>query len=369
MRTLLVLALFFYQDNPSPFSKDYKGGGGGGSGAPKKGGASASSKKPGNTPAALKAAIEWLLKNQQKDGSWDTRLGGETGTVVVTSWCGLALMATGENKDPWTKAAKYVAARILNKSHNPDPKWDQTNWQVAIGGMFLAEYVAETKDAEVKAVLEKVADEIGKRMEPSGGYGHCKGVKNALNYIELEVMSNWMMAAAGMCRRLNIKVSGDMGRAMSFVENCCSPGGGNVGYSPGPGQKGVGCPCRTGGAIFAFACLKAQSNGLYAKMAEYYKKAIDKSNEGHGSLAMGLLESALGARTLGSDVWDAYVSKFFPQILSHANADGSFKHITGKTMQSIGGDNMTGPAYPTGIFALILQLDLGNLTFVGQRNN
>lgn len=374
MKVLLALAAscFLAQDHSNnPFSKDYGGGGKSDPSSPvKKGGASESKNKPQNTKAAVKAAIDWLVKNQQKDGSWETHLGGETGTLVVTSWCGLALMASGkDHKEAVDRAAKFVAAHVLDKGNNPDPKWDQTNWQIAVGGLFLAEVLASSKSDEIKAALEKVNDEIGARMEPSGGYGHCKGVKNALNYIELEVMSNWMLAAAGMCRRLGLKSKGDMARGMSFIEQCCSPERGNVGYSPGPGQKGIGCPCRTGGALFAFALLKAQSNPLYPKMVEYWNKAVDKSNEGHGSLSMGLLESAVGARTISADAWDTYVAKFFAQILGNANADGSFKHLTGKTPASMGGDGMTGAAYPTGLFALILQLDMGNLSFFGQKNN
>jgi hypothetical protein len=372
---LLAVLLIVCQDKSNnPFSKDYKGGGGGGSGAgasPKKAGANESSKKPGNTKAAVKSALEWLVKNQKKDGSWEMKLGGETGTIVTTSLCALAIMASDENKENVDLAAKYVAAHIFDKGGN-DPKWDQTNWPLSLGGMFLAEYYADHKsNEEIKTVLEKVLDEIANRMEPSGGWSHgAKGVPCALNYVELEVMNNWMMACVGMGKRLGLKTKGDMGRAMSFIENCCAPGAGNVGYSPRPGQKSTTAePGRTGGAIFAFACLHSQSNPLYAKMCEYWKQSMGKSDQGHGSVSMGLLESALGAKTMGGDPWDSYVARFFPTMLGQANPDGSFKFLTGKTPTALGGDNMTGPAYHTGIFALIMQLDMGGLTFMGGKLN
>jgi hypothetical protein len=377
---LLPLALFAQDRSNNPFSKDYKGGGGpkssstpGGSPAPaltKKGPASESRNKPANAKAVAAAAVQWLANAQKPDGHWESQLGGETGDLVTSSFCALALMASGKGaRAQVDKAAQFVMANIFKKGHNPDPKWDQTNWQIAVGGMFLAEYYAETKSADVKAVLEQVVQEIFARIEPSGGWGHYHGGKNPLNYIELEIVSNWMLSAAGMCQRLGLRVPGDrVGLAVKFIEECCSPGQGNVGYSPNAGQKGVGCPGRTGGALFAFSLLKQHGHPIFSKMGDYWKADIDKSSEGHGSLCMGFLGSALGARTIGADAWDTYVAKFFPQILSAATGDGSFKHLTGKTPISMGSDNMAGPAYNTAVYALILQLDLGNLTFVGQKN-
>lgn len=359
----------------NPFSKEYKGGSGAkadpATPAPKKGPASESHNKPANTRAAVKAAVEWLAKSQKADGSWATTLGGETGELVTTAWCGLALMAAGSStKAQVDKAAGYVSANLFKKGINPDPKWDQTSWAIAIGGMFLAEYYASTKSADIKGALEKDLAEIFARIEPSGGWGHYHGGKNALNYVELEIMSNWMLVAAGMCQRIGLKPPGDkVARALKFIEDSCAPGAGGVGYSPNAGQKGAGCPGRTGGALFAFALLNQRSHPLFGKMIEYWKQDIDRSNEGHGSLCMGLLGSALGAREIGGDAWDTYVAKFFPQILGAAGGDGSFKHLTGKTPISMGSDGMTGPAYNTAIYALILQLDLGNLTYLGQKLN
>jgi hypothetical protein len=353
---------------------------------------SESKKKPQNTAAAVKAGLEWLARNQQADGSWNTVLGGRAGLITVTSFCALSLIASGveEYRPLVDKAAQFVSGNLFGASNPIGGQWDQTNWQFAIGGMFLCEYWKQNRPAEGKpknvetkaeaarpepaksddGLLQKIVDEIVKRIEPSGGWGHGPHVKNALNYLELEVMSNFMLATLGMARKLGAKVPGEtIGKATRFVEECCNPGQGAVGYSPNPGQKGIACPCRTGGAIFGFAQAGQTGHPLFGRMIEAWKRIMKNSGEGHGSLAMGLLESALGARQIGPDAWDQFVGDFFPLILSHANADGSFKHIQGKTMMSVGGDGMTGPAYPTGVLTLIMQLDLGHLRFLGQRTN
>jgi hypothetical protein len=370
---LAILTLQAQDRSSSPFSRDYKGGSsssGGGTGGVKRGPASESKSKPGNCRAVVKSALDWLAKSQAANGHWESRMAAVTGEVVVTSFCALALMASGNGyREQVDKAAKFVSANLFKKGFNPDPKWDQTNWQIGIGSLFLCEYYADSKSADVKATLEQAVAEIFKRMEPSGGWGHCPTVKNALNYLELEIMSSWMLSAAGAAQKLGFKIPSDkVGRALKFIEDSCAPGKGGVGYSPNPGQKGMGCPGRTGGAIFLHALLNQKSAPLYPKMAEYWKQAVDRTSEGHGSLAMGYLGSALGARQMGAEEWDTYVAKFFPTILGAANGDGSFKHLKGKTMHSMGGDGMAGAPYSTGIYVLILQLDLGNLSFLGQRH-
>lgn len=65
--------------------------------------------------------------------------------------------------------------------------------------------------------------------------------------------------------------------------------------------------------------------------------------------------------------WKGFTKEFFPVILAQARADGSFRHLVGKTPIAIGFDHKQGDDYNTAIYALILQLDRGGLTYVGQR--
>jgi hypothetical protein len=81
---------------------------------------------------------------------------------------------------------------------------DRSNWNVAIGGLFLCEYAAalketrpNAKNARLQQALDKLADEAVRRMEDSGGWGHTPRLTNELGYVELEVMSNWMLAMLG----------------------------------------------------------------------------------------------------------------------------------------------------------------------------
>lgn len=300
--------------------------------------------------------------------------------LVTTSWCGLALLAGGDRyKVPTERAANFVSEYLFEDpvpSKFP-PQWDQSNWRVAIGGLFLAEYYAslkkknpQIKSAKLQKVLARLVTESIQRMESSGGWGHTSRIKNPLGYLELEIVSNWMLAALGACQRLGIAMPVDkVDLALQFIEDCCRPGEGGVGYSPRPGQKGFACPGRTGGALFAFALLGRHEHPLYPRLISSWKKTMSESGEAHGSIAMGMLGSALGARQIGPEEWQEFIARFLPSILDHANPDGSFKHLTGKTPRSAGADQEVGATYNTGIYTLILQLDRKKLSFLGQRLN
>ncbi len=327
----------------------------------------------------VKAALAWLAKNQQPDGGWTSGLGENRPAIVVTSsWCALALLASDEPRYRLhVKRAANFIAKNLYKDPFPAPlpeQWDQGNWKIAIGGLFLCEYYAHLrrdpayKSAQVEQLLASVVKESCQRMEASGGWGHTPRVKNVLGYIELEVMSNWMLATLGTAERLGVKVPADkLKQGIQYVEDCCDKEKGGIAYNTEKDQKEFGCPCRTGGALFAFGILGKANQPVYRRMANYWNREIGASGEGHGSVALGLLASALGARQLGPIAWDNYQKRFLPDILKHGNDDGTFKHLTGKTPHALGCDHQLGAAYNTGVYALILQLDRGTLQFLGRQ--
>ena len=326
----------------------------------------------------VKAALAWLAKNQQPDGGWISGLGENRPAIVVTtSWCALALLASDDQRYlPHVKRAANFVAKNLFKDPHPAPlpeNWDQGNWKIAIGGLFLCEYYArlkrdpEYRSPQVQELLASVVKESCQRMEASGGWGHTPRVKNVLGYLELEVMSNWMLATLGAAQRLGIDVPADkLKQGLQYVEDCSDAKNGGVAYSTQKDLKEFGCPCRTGGALFAFGILGKSNQPVYRRMADYWKRERADSGEGHGSVALGLLASSLGARQIGPDAWHAFQRQFFPGILQHGNNDGTFKHLTGKTPQAQGCDHQLGPAYNTGVYALILQLDRDTLHFMGR---
>jgi hypothetical protein len=321
----------------------------------------------------LKAAHQYLANTQKADGSWATGMGmNDPAIVVTTSLAGLSLMDAGKGyQTSVDKAARYVSDHLLTNTLpvKVEPSMDQAHWKLGLGGFFLCEYASKRK--EFRFALDKLAErlvaDIVKRQEQSGGWGHTPRIKNPLDYVELEVMSNWMLATLGCLRRLGHKIPSEpIDKALKFIEDCCEEGKGGVGYSPNAGQKGFGDPCRTGGAIAAFALLDRTDSPLYRRMVDFWKRSFAASNEGHGSLALGFLGSALGARQ--ADQWAAFDDRFSRQILAHARLDGSFRVIKGQSPQAqANADGMVGPAYTTATYSLILCLGKAEFSLFGHR--
>src|SRR5581483_8208884 len=132
-------------------------------------------------------AVTFLLAQQKADGSFPTELGGKTGKVVVTSLSALALMAAGGADDAVAKAANYV----MSKCGAPDDSglkmggmgggnWNQENWELGYGALFLGEYAKKSRRPDVKTKLFEVAKKLETNQEASGGWAHGPGGPNAL---------------------------------------------------------------------------------------------------------------------------------------------------------------------------------------------
>ncbi len=334
---------------------------------------------PKNKEAVITNAIAWIVRNQQPNGSWRPTMGdNRPALVVTTSFCAMSLLATGNPKfRPLAgKATTYVIDNMFEDKSavKTAPEWDQTNWSVAIGGLFLCEYHAAMKgdpnykSGEIEKNIEKAVAEAFKRMEDSGGWGHTPRIRNPLGYVELEIVSNWMLTMLGSAQRLGFKMDDNkLNQAIKFVEECCKDGKGGVGYSPRPGQKGFSCPNRTGGAVCAFGLLGKQGHPLYSKMIDTWKGEQKDIGEGHGSVAMGFIGSALGARQMGEEDWKNFATAFFPNVQAASQPDGTFTFLKGTTVKSTGFDHKIGPAYNTGIYTLILLLDSCKLKYLGTK--
>ncbi|TET33998.1 MAG: hypothetical protein E3J72_15510 [Planctomycetota bacterium] len=185
---------------------------------------------------------------------------------------------------------------------------------------------------------------------------------NALGYTELVIISIWAIHAMAGAQKAGISVS-KLDSACGWVEQCTSPYNGGVYYSLEATKTNVH---RTGGSMSAFLYAGKSGSSKYSGFASYFKERFAEIPEGHSSAAMGYLNGALGSAAIGQDQWDKFVSNFFENIISHQNGDGSFQAFDGEGKYGPGEfDGAAGPTYRTGLYVLILNLDMGNLYTLG----
>lgn len=316
----------------------------------------------------VEAGLEFLARTQAGDGSFPTDLGGKTGKVVVTALGGLAFLAAGAAPDapPLARATRYVLAQCNVAEASPfggalgggGGNWNQTNWELAYGLMFLAEMSRATRNPELKAKCAELVRALQNTQEASGGWAHGPGGPNALGYLELEIVSNYALLGMGAARRLGLELDeAKLAKALAWIEGTASADGG-VGYSQRQGQKGFGDPGRTAGALVAFAALGQARHPFFAKMAGFYGRELPKLIDGHVSPAMHLLAGAMAARLLGKQAWRTYVETYRPHLMGARRPDGSFASTpTHESQQLRSNTDLTvGPRWTTATYVLILSL-------------
>lgn len=314
----------------------------------------------------VRSGVDFLLAQQKPDGSFPTELGGKTGKVVVTSLSALALVAAGGPDSAIAKAADYVIAKCGVEEKDGlslgggmgGGNWNQENWELAYGSMFLAEYAKKTKRPDVKAKLFEVAKKLEVNQEASGGWAHGPGGPNALGYLELEIVGNWSLMGLGAAHRLGYPLDkAKLAKACAWIEQTTN-GDGGVGYSPREGQKGFGEAGRTSGAIAAYAQLGLRGDPFFAKMSDFYRGHQGTLTTGHVSPYMHMLSGAIAAYVLGPREWASYVETYRPQLYAARKADGSFAAIPTHESQSLHSntDATVGPCWTTATAVLILAL-------------
>ena len=317
--------------------------------------------KPAGTEAAITKALDKLATVTDWGSASVCRYARPEGPNAVASMAALAFLARGDDKysSAAEGAADYVAAHINDAATAP-PQMDQRNWQFAMGSVCLAEaYKALGKSSYKNAMSTAINSLIDSQMA-SGGYGHAKGATPCpAGYSEFEVMSNWALIAYAGAKACGCMVgSGVLSSSISFVEDCI--------YSNGAVKYSLTIPAldvqRTGGAAWAFY-INGHNSSSNDAMMNYIKANIGYCNRGHGSASMGYMFSGLGCIYCGQETWDSYVTTWFAHIISKQASSGLWSAFDGDG-QSFG-DNDAGTYFCTGMYALVLQLDLGNLHFIG----
>ncbi len=311
--------------------------------------------------AVRKRAVEFLLAQQSRDGSFPTKLGGDNGLVVVSSLAGLALLGAGGHDDAVAKCRDFVCARAGAESRydrlrpSDGANWNQSNWQLGYAPFFLTAFAQERA---VRAKLTEIAARLAKNQEVSGGYAHGPGGPNALDYLELEIVSNYALAALGLIRDAGIAVDEEkVSSGIAYIVSCTT--GGGVSYSTRRGQFGAGDPGRTAGAWYAMHRNGRGRAKSARQMLKYFSREMPKLPTGHVSPTMHILAGAMASRYGGgTKLWTKFWREYRPYIMSTRLHDGAFgARPTAETRALRSNTDRTlGPVWTTASFVIVLNL-------------
>jgi len=315
-----------------------------------------------------KRAVKYLLQQQSGTGGWDTKLGGNNGLVVVSTLGGLALKGTRKHRRASTRAIEYVVrmcgapSPFDNMRSQSGANWSQKNWQLAYTPFLLT---SVRQNAKVRTKLKEIARKLIENQESTGGYAHGPGGPNALNYLELEIVSNYAVASLGLIREYGIAIDGaGTQSALDYIKACMS-GDGGVAYSTRPGQAGHGDPGRTAGAYFAYYRNGLGKTKQAKKMLKFFKRGMDKLSSGHVSPMMHILAGALAARTSRQGLFKEFWKIYRPYIMSSRMHCGAFAARPTKETRIIRSntDRTLGLNWTTATFTIVMNLALNEKAY------
>jgi hypothetical protein len=321
----------------------------------------------------VQQSLQWLADAQLGDGTWPAGQGGDQQVVAVSALGGLAFLASGSTpkSGPYAKHLQRCVRLAIDRGGKDDgmrtgaggANWNQVNWSLGYAGTFLGLTVKGHPDARIRAKLGEIVADIAKHQEASGGWAHGPGGKNALGYLELEIMSNYCLLALGLARQAGVEVpQATIDRGVEYVVRCTNADG-SVSYSPNPGQIGMGDPGRTSGAIVAFQALGLGQHPQFQKMCAFATKGHDKLHDGHVSPVMHFLAGGMAAHREGGAMWTHFTTEFRREFLAARRPDGTFAARPTEESRQLKSntDRDIGFAWTTASYLIIQQLPYGAL--------
>ncbi len=325
---------------------------------------------------AVQKGLEWLAKNQHKDGHWEA-FGGQF-PVAMTGISGMALLMEGSTirdgkyKDNIRRAADWLMAHSqpngMIGSPNMPGESGRYMYGHGFGTLFLSCVVGEEDEGDRRRrlvdILERACKFSASAQTDRGGWGYVSA-REGNNFDEGSVTITQVQALRA-ARNAGIAVPGQaIKMAQKYLADSTNSQGGVV-YSLGAGHAGGGGrPALTAAAI---ACGFGFGDYNSPLVKKWFKFCQENLNGLGGGTRQGFEEYsnyyyAQAVYVLGDDgyerlfpnskpseriTWSGYKKENFEGIIRSQSADGSWTGAGGIMVDA----HFTTPAYLT-----ILQLD------------
>jgi hypothetical protein len=309
------------------------------------------------TMRAIERGLEFLAREQNKDGSWRSAGGFGTYPVVMSALGGLALIASGSTPErgPYAKQVRRAVNFCLSQQQPNGlfaaPAEEQRSmYGHGFAMLFLSQAYGMEEDLErqrkIRVALERGIVLTAKSQSGDGGWLYTPDA----NGDEGSVTVTQVQALRG-CRNAGILVPKEtIDRAIKYIERSQNPDGG-ISYS-----------VRSRGsrpAISAAACAVLYNAGQYDSPMAH--KAFDyawkyckptTSNDGHYFYTQLYMSQASWQR--GDKEWKEYYPAIQKILLRTQQGNGSWN-----------GDGV-GLVYGTAIGLLILQIPFNNMPILSR---
>jgi hypothetical protein len=321
---------------------------------------------------AVQKGLEWLAKNQHKDGHWEA-FGGQY-PVTMTGISGMAMLMEGSTiregkyKDNIRRATDWLMAHSMPNGMlgNPNIPGEAGRYMYGHGfaTLFLSCVVGEEEEGDRRRrlvdILERACKFSHAAQTSRGGWGYVSAREGG-NFDEGSVTITQVQALRA-ARNAGIAVPQEaIEMARKYLRDSTDSNGGVV-YSLGNGvAAGGGRPALTAAAIscgFSFGDYNSPLVKKWFKFCQQNLHGLGGARMGHDEYTHYYYAQAV--YMLGEDgytrlfpdsksserlTWSGYKKENFENMIRSQSSDGSWS----------GGH--VGPAFITPVYLSILQLD------------
>jgi hypothetical protein len=334
--------------------------------------------------ATVKKGLEYLAKQQHKDGHWS--VGGDQYPTTMTALAGMALLMEGSTirEGKYSKHIRRAADWFMERSMrgggrdgligNPDHPSEAARYMYGhgFGLLFLASVYGDEEDRDrrekLKDILTRAVKYSGNAQSSRGGWYYTSRSEGGDNDEGSVTITE--VQALRACRNAGIPVPKSIiKKAHDYLKECTSPQGG-VYYSF---RSRMERPAITAAAIACLFNAGDYKDPLCKKWFQYCARTIgagggpvagfrivghDEYTHYYYAQSLYILGDDGWERLFGKApaserlTWSAYRSAMFDQLQRSQNSDGSWMG---------GGGFSVGPVYATAVYCTIMQLDKGTL--------
>jgi hypothetical protein len=330
---------------------------------------------PAEYRAAVHKGLEWLAKNQSKDGHWAAL--GEQYPMTMTAISGMALLMEGSTiregkyKDNIRRAADWLMAKSLPNGMlgNPNIPGEAGRYMYGHGFslMFLSCIYGEEEEGDRRKKLEDILVRAAKFSRDAqtnrGGWGYVSA-REGSNFDEGSVTITQVQALRA-ARNAGIAVPAEAIKdAQKYLQDSTNAQGGVI-YSLGGGGGGDGRPALTAAAIscgFSFGDYNSPLVKKWFKFCQSHLQGLGGGRFGFDEYTHYYYSQAVyvlgddgwdrlfpGSKDADKITWSKYRKQTFDALVRTQGADGSWQ----------GGQG--GQVFTTAAYLTMMQLDNGTL--------
>ncbi len=300
---------------------------------------------------AIGRGVEFLVRTQNRDGSWRGSGGYGVYPTAMTALAGMALLGSGSTP---TRGRHWRAVRravdSLVASSQPDGlitalvEEGRSMYGHGFATMFLAQVYGMEEDRDrqerLHRVLGKAVELIARAQSSYGGWYYTPD--SAADEGSVTVTQ---MQALRSCRSAGIAVPAKtVQNAVDYIKQSANPDGG-IRYAAR--QGGPSRPAITAAAVAVLYWAGRYDDPMAEKALKFALDALPISGGGEGHHYYAHLYLAQACYQKGGDVWADYFPKMAAWLVGQQRSDGSWQ-----------GDGV-GTTYGTAIALTILQLPSG----------